>query len=68
VMAEILPADYPLTINAISGYSGGGKALIAAFEDNVSPDHTDSNFYLYALGLAHKHTPEIQNRSAESTL
>ena len=56
----LLPADYPVTINAVSGYSGGGKKLIAAFEDPASPDATDSNFYLYGLGLEHKHAPEIQ--------
>lgn len=60
VSAGILPSDFPVTINAVSGYSGGGKALIAAFEDAASADHTESAFYLYGLGLAHKHTPEIQ--------
>ncbi|MFP6712637.1 MAG: N-acetyl-gamma-glutamyl-phosphate reductase [Rhodospirillales bacterium] len=63
VTRNLLPSDFPITINAISGYSGGGKSLIAAFEDQTSPDHTDAEFYLYGLGLAHKHTPEIQNRS-----
>ncbi len=63
VAAGLLPADFPLSINAVSGYSGGGKSLIAAFEDQASPNHTDSEFYLYGLGLAHKHTPEIQRRS-----
>jgi N-acetyl-gamma-glutamyl-phosphate reductase len=56
----LLPADYPVLINAVSGYSGGGKSLIAKFEDPDSPDATDSNFYLYGLGLEHKHVPEIQ--------
>ena len=60
VSAGILPSDFPVTINAVSGYSGGGKSLIAAFEDEASADHTDSAFYLYGLGLAHKHTPEIK--------
>ena len=32
VEAGLLPADYPVTVNAVSGYSGGGKAMIAAFE------------------------------------
>ena len=63
VTAGLLPPDFPVTINAVSGYSGGGKSLIAAFEDEASPNHTDSEFYLYGLGLAHKHTPEIQRRS-----
>jgi N-acetyl-gamma-glutamyl-phosphate reductase len=56
----VLPADYPVTINAISGYSGGGRKLIAAFEDPDAPDTTDSNFYLYSLDLEHKHVAEIE--------
>lgn len=60
IAAGILTANFPLTINAISGYSGGGKSLIRAFEDKAAADYTASEFYLYGLGLAHKHTPEIQ--------
>ena len=60
VSAGLLPADYPVTINAVSGYTGGGKSLIAAFEDNRTEDHTDSNYLLYGLGLEHKHTEEIR--------
>lgn len=58
--AGILPADFPVTINAISGYSGGGKALIARFEDENDPNPLAAPAYLYALALAHKHVPEIQ--------
>ncbi|MEZ5811691.1 MAG: N-acetyl-gamma-glutamyl-phosphate reductase [Rhizobiaceae bacterium] len=58
--AGVLPADYPVTINAISGYSGGGKALIARFEDENDPNPVTAPAYLYALALAHKHVPEIQ--------
>ena len=61
--AGLLPADWPVTINAISGYSGGGKALIAAFEDPADPAHTKTPFRVYGLGLAHKHVPEIQRWS-----
>ena len=53
--ARLLPADFPITINAISGYSGGGKAMIADYEARKAPD-----FELYALSLEHKHVPEIQ--------
>ncbi|HEY7467523.1 MAG TPA: N-acetyl-gamma-glutamyl-phosphate reductase [Dehalococcoidia bacterium] len=60
VTAGLLPADHPVTINAVSGYSGGGKKLIAAFEDPDAPDATDSDFYLYSLDLEHKHVAEIQ--------
>ncbi len=53
--AGILPEDYPVTINAVSGYSGGGKPMIEAYE--VSS--TAANFELYGLGLEHKHVPEL---------
>ena len=60
VEAGLLPADHPVTINAVSGYSGGGRRLIAAFEDDGAPDATDADFFLYGLDLEHKHVPEIQ--------
>jgi N-acetyl-gamma-glutamyl-phosphate reductase len=56
VEAGILPRDYPVTINAVSGYSGGGKAMIAEFE----PARTAAPFFLYGLTLEHKHLPEMQ--------
>ena len=56
----MLPADYPLTINAISGYTGGGKALISRFEDDNAPDPVTAPAFAYALSLGHKHVPEIQ--------
>lgn len=59
VAKGLLSADYPVTINAVSGYSGGGKSLIAAFEDPDSDNSTDSVVYSYALTLQHKHLPEI---------
>jgi N-acetyl-gamma-glutamyl-phosphate reductase len=55
VRAGLLPADWPYTVNAVSGYSGGGKAMIARFEDD-----TDIAFRAYGLGLGHKHVPEMQ--------
>jgi N-acetyl-gamma-glutamyl-phosphate reductase len=60
VQAGLLPADYPLVINAVSGYSGGGKSLIARMEDPEVSDPIGSAFFLYGLGLEHKHVPEIQ--------
>ena len=48
------PAAFPLTINAVSGYSGGGRSMIEAYEAGTAPA-----FELYALGLEHKHVPEI---------
>jgi N-acetyl-gamma-glutamyl-phosphate reductase len=55
----ILPADHPVTINAISGYSGGGRQLIESYEDAANPGYTESPFWLYGLNLAHKHLPEM---------
>jgi N-acetyl-gamma-glutamyl-phosphate reductase len=59
IAGGILPAAWPVSINGMSGYSGGGKALIAAFEDPASAGATDAVAYDYALGLEHKHVPEI---------
>jgi N-acetyl-gamma-glutamyl-phosphate reductase len=56
VDAGLLPADYPVTINAVSGYSGGGKSMIESFESGAAPA-----FELYGLGFEHKHVPETQH-------
>lgn len=63
VRAGLLPPDYPVTINAVSGYSGGGKQMIAQMENADADDHIEANHFLYALALKHKHVPEIVNRS-----
>jgi N-acetyl-gamma-glutamyl-phosphate reductase len=58
--AGILPDGYPVTVNAVSGYTGGGKQLIAQMEN---PDHVDaitSPHFLYGLPLNHKHVPEMK--------
>ena len=55
VRAGLLPADWPFTVNAVSGYSGGGKALIERFEAANSPA-----FRSYGYDLAHKHLPEMK--------
>jgi N-acetyl-gamma-glutamyl-phosphate reductase len=60
VRAGLVPADWPFTVNAVSGYSGGGKAMIAAFEEPESPDATETAHRSYALTLAHKHLGEMQ--------
>jgi N-acetyl-gamma-glutamyl-phosphate reductase len=54
VDAGLIPADFPITVNAVSGYSGGGKAMIEAYENGTAPA-----FELYGLGLEHKHLPEL---------
>src|SRR5437764_3860871 len=53
VEAGIMPRDYPITINAVSGYSGGGRQMIEAHDREGGPA-----FELYGLGLEHKHVPE----------
>ena len=54
VDAGLLPADFPIALPSVSGYSGGGRAMIEAYEAHSAP-----LFELYALGLKHKHIPEI---------
>jgi N-acetyl-gamma-glutamyl-phosphate reductase len=55
VDAGVVPADHPISINAVSGYSGGGKSMIESFENGTAPA-----FELYGLGFEHKHLPETQ--------
>ena len=55
VDAGIIPPDYPITINAVSGFSGGGRSMIESHEHDGGPA-----FELYALKLEHKHLPETQ--------
>jgi len=66
VEGGLVPPTWPVTIDAVSGYSGGGKAMIAEFEDKTSPEYTDVPYRIYALGLAHKHVPEIQRHAGLS--
>jgi N-acetyl-gamma-glutamyl-phosphate reductase len=58
--AGILPQSYPITVNAVSGYTGGGKQMIAQMEDPANPEHIASPNFLYGLTLKHKHVPEMQ--------
>jgi N-acetyl-gamma-glutamyl-phosphate reductase len=60
VRAGLIPADWPLSVNATSGYSGGGKTMIAEFEGTSD---TKSAFRAYALSGAHKHVPEMQKHA-----
>jgi N-acetyl-gamma-glutamyl-phosphate reductase len=55
VQAGLVPPDYPITISAVSGYSGGGRSMIEAHDRAGGPA-----FELYALGLEHKHGLEIE--------
>ncbi|MEO6971882.1 MAG: N-acetyl-gamma-glutamyl-phosphate reductase [Rhodoferax sp.] len=54
VDAGLIPRDFPLTLPSISGYSGGGRSMIEAYERGEAPP-----FEAYALNLQHKHLPEI---------
>jgi len=56
--AGILAADHPVSINAVSGYSGGGRSMIESYEASKAPD-----FELYGLGLEHKHVAELHTFS-----
>jgi N-acetyl-gamma-glutamyl-phosphate reductase len=49
-----------VTVNAVSGYTGGGKQLIAQMEDEANPEHIDAPHFLYGLSLKHKHVPEMK--------
>jgi N-acetyl-gamma-glutamyl-phosphate reductase len=60
VAAGLVPADWPLSVTGVSGYSGGGRAMIAQFEDSSRPDFTATSHRPYALRLRHKHVPEMQ--------
>ena len=55
VDAGLIPAEHPISVNAVSGFSGGGKAMIEAYESGKAP-----SFELYGLVLEHKHVPELQ--------
>lgn len=61
VDAGLLPSDYPLSIHAISGYSGGGRAAVQRHE--TLGDEQAPTLQLYGLELAHKHVPEIQQHA-----
>ena len=63
VRAGLLPADTPVSVNALSGYSGGGKSMISMFEDKNDPAATDTAARAYALTLGHKHVPEMQGHA-----
>lgn len=55
----ILPDGYPVSVNAVSGYTGGGKQMIAQMEEPCRGDAIAANHFLYGLNLKHKHVPEM---------
>jgi N-acetyl-gamma-glutamyl-phosphate reductase len=60
VRAGLIPADFPLTVTGVSGYSGGGKSMIEEFEDKQSPRYVETVVRTYGLTLSHKHAPEMR--------
>jgi N-acetyl-gamma-glutamyl-phosphate reductase len=54
VEAGVVPRDFPVVLPSVSGYSGGGRSMIEAYEKGDAPA-----FEVYGLGLKHKHVPEI---------
>jgi N-acetyl-gamma-glutamyl-phosphate reductase len=56
--AGLIPADFPLSLPSVSGYSGGGRTMIEAYEEGRAPPYE-----AYALGLQHKHVPEIMRHT-----
>lgn len=63
IEAELLPRNWPVSVNAVSGYTGGGRRMIAEFEDQASPEYTRVPYRIYALTLAHKHVPEMHRHT-----
>lgn len=61
IAAGLIDGDEPLAINAVSGYTGGGKSLIAEYDDGSAPAH-----FVYGLNQRHKHIPEIMVHSSLS--
>ena len=60
IMSGLVPPDHPINIHAVSGWTGGGKSMIAAYTNPNDPSYTQSSVRDYALDLAHKHIGEIR--------
>ena len=60
VEAELIPTNFAMSVNAISGYSGGGKGLIEEFEGAAPENGSRDAYRVYGLGLTHKHVAEMQ--------
>lgn len=63
VRAGLVPPDFPVSTGGVSGYSGGGKSMIAEFEDKASAGYTQTVSRIYGLSLNHKHIPEMQKHA-----
>jgi len=62
VLSGMMKPDHPITINAVSGYTGGGKGLISQMEDENADEAITASFFSYSMDLNHKHIPEIITR------
>ncbi|MBI3437779.1 MAG: N-acetyl-gamma-glutamyl-phosphate reductase [Proteobacteria bacterium] len=60
IEAKLVPAGAQTYVNAVSGYSGGGKSMIAEFEDETSPNYARAPVRIYAMSQHHKHVPEMR--------
>ena len=63
IAGGMIPADYPFSFQSLTGYSGGGKKLIAYYEQEIAGRDTVNAPRLYATGLTHKHLPEVTMRA-----
>jgi N-acetyl-gamma-glutamyl-phosphate reductase len=61
--ANVVPRNWPMSANAVSGYTGGGRKMIAEFEDEASSEFTQVPCRAYALSCAHKHVPEMKSHT-----
>ena len=61
--ANLLSHDWPVSVSAVSGYTGGGRRMIAEFEDETSSEYTQVPCRAYALSCAHKHVPEMKSHT-----
>jgi N-acetyl-gamma-glutamyl-phosphate reductase len=61
IASDLMAPTFPVTANAISGYSGGGKGLIEEFEQQLPGSGTGDVIRTYGLSLTHKHVPEMQH-------
>lgn len=59
----VVPPEWPILCNAVSGYSGGGRGMIAEFEDTKSANYSKETFRTYGISLEHKHVEEMQHHS-----
>ena len=63
VAAGVVPTDYPFSVTSLTGYSGGGRQMIESYEANDRDAEGPLACRPYALGLRHKHLPEMQHHA-----